>query len=452
MSSYSEDIQKAPVIFFLGAGASVPLGMPTTATFWKNLRERPIEPPEAHRLLLELEKDLSANGVVDIELVLDRLLDWETQAEQLGKHSVTRNLTQVQESLANNIARQAHQAILSRVIDTYADVNPDDAARLWSPILERLWTLGIRTVPIFTTNYDTVIEQATLFSTELIRMDRLNEEYADQPETLHHSAPEDYLRLRDGFKLEHREFAHWEPWEFHGYDERSDELTVTLFKMHGSSTWSFIPKQDNVSELTPEISDNESDGLSDEIGLLPPGVGRDPLGRITAVHYPYLSKPAREHDMFWVPYSYFESCLQDCKLCVAIGSSFRDNEVFQAIVDGSMYRKGFGRRLKDNGETEWIEPGESGLPIGLVRSKQDDLKILTVAPDPDHQILRKKINDHPRKLPIEVIPFEASFGEDSTRLIVDKITKLISGASRRKRPAGSERGASSRGSTPPALP
>jgi len=425
MSNYAEDIQKAPVIFFLGAGASVPLGMPTTITFWKNLKERPIEPYDAHQLLLELEKDLDANGGVDIEVVLEKLLDWETQAEQLAKHSVARNLTEVQESLANNIARKAHQAILSRVVDTYADVNPYDAAQLWSPVLEELWKLGIRTVPIFTTNYDTVIEQATLFSMDLLRDDGLSDEFDYKPETYRHIAPEGYLRLRDGFNLAHREFAHWDQWEFHGYNERPDDLTVTLFKMHGSVTWSFIPTLDDVAQVAEGIGDNEFERPADEVGLLPPGVGRDPLGRTTAVHYPYLSKALPEHELFSVPISYFRSCLMDCKLCVCIGSTFRDRDIFEAVVESAMYRKGFASKLNEQGEQEWIEPGEIRLPGRLGSNETDDLRILTVAPDPDHQILRKKISAYPRELPVEVIPFEATFGEDSAGLIFEKIKELI---------------------------
>jgi hypothetical protein len=83
MSDYSEKIERAPLIFFLGAGASVALGKPTTVGFWKQLKDNPLSPEEAHGLLLQLEKDIGGAKPIDIEIILDSLQDWELEANKL---------------------------------------------------------------------------------------------------------------------------------------------------------------------------------------------------------------------------------------------------------------------------------------------------------------------------------------------------------------------------------
>lgn len=431
MSDFAKDIEQAPVVFFLGAGSSVPLGLPTTSTFWKDLKERPIEPQEAHDFLLQLEKELSDDGVLDIEVVLDKLLDWGKQAQQFASHPVSSRLANVLESLDKNVARQAHQAILSRVVDTYGAVHEYDAARLWTPIFEEIWNLGIRTVPVFTTNYDTVVEQATMFSADMLKSDRLNADYDYEGKGKYeHTAPEGYVTLRDGFRLGHREFASWNKWEFHGYDESPDQLTVVLFKMHGSVTWSFIPPNDHDEQVEGIDGGDEFDSSDVHVGLLAPGTGRDPLGRTTAVHYPYLTKSPPEHDIFSVPYTYFQSCLMNCKLCIAIGSSFRDESVMKTLIEGAMFRKGYALGRNKRGEPEWSKIGEgdlADLPEGLLRDREetDNLRVLTVAPAPDHLILQRWIRDHPEHPPIEVIPLETPFEQSSTSIIVAKIKELI---------------------------
>ena len=426
MSDYEANIYNAPVMFFLGAGASVPLGLPTTAGFWKDLKSRPIQPQEAHELLLQLEKDISDNGVTDIEMILDRLLDWETQAQRFAEHPVSRKLTDVQERLADNIARQAHQAILSRVVDTYGDVNPNDAASLWNAVFKGIWNLGIRTLPVFTTNYDTVIEQAVLFSEDLQRADAQVAQYDNEESGQYNQvAPQGYITLRDGFKLGHREFASWDKWEFHGYDEDPDRLTVVLSKMHGSVTWTFVSGRDDESQLEGPLEEYGYDPGEDSVGLLPPGVGRDPMGRTTAIHYPYLSKPLPDYELITVPYNYFLSCLSGCKLCISIGSKFRDGRIIETLVEGAMVRKGYAYSTNQQGQKSWIDPKAPELAMLGTREDRDDLAIMTVAPAPDHLMLRKKISARPENPAINVIPVDSEFNSEAANGIMDKIQRMI---------------------------
>ena len=428
MSDFSEAIGQAPVIFFLGAGASVPLGKPTTSGFWRQLKDDPISPSEAHELLLDLEKSLIEGGLVDvdIEVILDQLLSWEIEAAKLAQHPVSKKLETVQGSLKENIARKAHEAILSRVVDTYGDVSEIDAYGLWGPILEEAWTMGIRTLPIFTTNYDTVIEQAILFSDDTIRMDNFNRDYDySDNKSPQHNVPKGSFALRDGFDVAHREFARWRDWDFHGYDEDQSKLTVPLFKLHGSVTWNFLDPTEtempDAEEYLFGLSDEES-----EVGLLPPGVGRNPLGRSTAIHYPYLTKTLRAHPIFEIPDRYFLTCLLDCKLCVAIGSSFRDKQVVDTLVEAAMFRKCYSYRLAQDGTKQWFKLSDTDLPAtGYSKHESADLRIITVAPEPDHLALEKRLRDYPEMPPIEVIPLNDGFSKESVGMIVELLKKSL---------------------------
>lgn len=413
MSDYSEEIERAPVIFFLGAGASVALGKPTTLGFWEQLKDNPLAPKEAYELLLQLEKDVGGAKPIDIEVILDSLQDWELEADKLAQHPVSKKLGIIQESLSDNLARQTHQAILSRVIDTYSEVNHNDAYSLWGPIFEEIWALNIRTLPIFTTNYDTVIEQAVLFSDDILRSDKVAAKYeASDSKEYQHLTPERYLTLRDGFSSAHREFARWDHWDFHGYHEDEAKLAVTLFKLHGSVTWSFI----DLEEHEERIGDRLYRRLDGDVGLVPPEAGRNPLGRTTAIHYPYLSKSVPSHDIYDVAYNYFRSCLMFCKLCVAVGSSFRDEKVVEAIIESALMKTIEPTRKKRR-KQGWKE-----IPI---RHEGNKLKILTVAPEPDHFILQKMLKDHPKNPPIEVIPCEGKFDKDTTPAVMDSIKQLL---------------------------
>jgi hypothetical protein len=213
--------------------------------------------------------------------------------------------------------------------------------------------------------------------------------------------------------LAHREFAIWNNWNFHGYHEDKAKLAVALFKLHGSVTWSFIDPE----EHEEKIGDHVYQRLEGDVGLVPPEAGRNPLGRTTAIHYPYLSKSVPSHDIYDVAYNYFRSCLMSCKLCVAIGSSFRDEKVVEAIIESALIKTIEPTRKKRQ-KQGWKE-----IPI---RHEGNKLKILTVAPEPDQVILQKILKDHPKNPPIEVIPFEGKFDKDTTPAIINSIKQFLS--------------------------
>lgn len=407
MSDFSEQIEKAPLIFFLGAGASVPLGKPTALGFWEQLKENPIEPPEAQQVLLGLEANVRArdkDAVIDIELILDELVRWEDSAAEFATNPVSQTLQSLKENLSENQARVAHQALLARVVDVYADVNEYDAYALWGPVLEWAWSTGIRTLPIFTLNYDTVIEQAVLFADDAIRADQFNSEYGGGDAKYH--ADPGYLALRDGFDLRHREFATWDNWNLHGYDEDPDTLTVALFKLHGSTTWTFMDL--HVEEI--EVGGRVFRQLSGPVGLLAPGLGRDPRGRTTAIHYPYLTKDVAAHDIFNVPFAYFGSCLRNSKLCVAIGCSFRDERVVEAVATST--------------NTKGLEL-PSGVKYAPMRETATPLEILVVAPSPDDARLAHALDAKYDELAVEVLSTDAKFDVSYVPQLLERIASLL---------------------------
>jgi len=185
------------------------------------------------------------------------------------------------------------------IIEVYGRVDAGLAVSLYRPLLLEFWpehSLG-RTLPVFTTNYDTAIE------------------------TLADEAGQE-IDFVDGFR--HRPMGlRWEATEYHEYvTRRRKGIDLILFKLHGSSNWYRMPgagsiqKMDNF-ELDP--------GKLQNIMIFPTQRKSNLLG----------------DEPFQTNYRYFSELMKRLEVLITNGFSFRDSEIRDMIWQALLERPGF---------------------------------------------------------------------------------------------------------------
>jgi len=108
----------------------------------------------------------------------------------------------------------------------------------------------------------------------------------------------------------------WSRTAFESYQEQPNEVSVVLFKLHGSVRWG-----------------RSEQGGKEIISELQPLVGLNPGAYRQAVIYPTLGpKPVRS-EPFRTGYRFLRTCLANAKIVYVIGCSLRDGEIQDSISD-----------------------------------------------------------------------------------------------------------------------
>ena len=294
----NEVIYKQPLVLFLGAGASAPLGMKTTVGFWEWLKSKP-ELGDMYSAFLAVEHYIQPSkevGKTDVEAVLDFLGDLVRAGKLLLKLS-SDALTRVFTRGATEIVKvdeyeKIYDQIKDLVISHYSEIDSQKAFELYRPFLE---LPILQPLPVFTTNYDLAWEKAyDLTSTPSYELS---------------SAP---FTLTDGFRRQRlttpewlsSEYANYKPYE----DYKPTGADVILFKLHGSVDW--------VRTSKGAIQRFESGK-------------RDPGGMKTEIAYPSRLKREIHEEPYRTNYDYLLACLLHAKVCAVIGFSFRDQEIVE---------------------------------------------------------------------------------------------------------------------------
>jgi len=288
MSELSEHITSAPVVILTGAGASVPLGKPTTAQFVESIDGD--QRREHGRVWSELVRscsDMWHTDLVDVEMILQHVGDMLDLADRVRRDYNLVAIADNAKSICDRY-RTIESQLCEAVVERYSDVPPARATALYKPLFKGLRAHPrTRTLPIFTLNYDLAVETA---ATRL-------------------SVP-----LVDGVRRGAPARSRWSAAEFHRYAPR-DELTVVLFKLHGSTTWAW--------------------GKDGSLVELPSGTGKDPGAFRHALLYPYLSPKGLEREPFKTGYAYLAGCLGKAEVLLIVGTSLRDQhlvEVLRSVV------------------------------------------------------------------------------------------------------------------------
>jgi len=322
-AEFNSGIRRAEIVLILGAGASRPLGLPTMKEFWNLIKEvaekgtydtrdvlRKIEevhtlehvggPPDLEQLLFLLERYKLYYDIMfdDPIFGFDQGQIWDYI---FGPYSGKTFKRYIEKHLQYDVWYSAgvkglKDYLESLIIQAYWPRfelgDKDRIVSLFSPLVSLILNeFGQPFVPVFTTNYDPVIESYCEFSgTQL--------EYGFE-----------------GVGARHR----WNRSRFANYLPAPDKQNIVLFKLHGSLSWR-----------------REGDDIFDYALSLQRGPG------MFAVIYPTQTKEYPYEEPFKTAYRYLEDCLKHAKVAIVIGYSFRDRGIGYVIREA----QDLNRRLK----------------------------------------------------------------------------------------------------------
>lgn len=293
------NIHQVDTILFVGAGASVPFGYQTTDQFIAEIRNMSLEPSE--RRIFDFYAETPNITIEDIIRALDirikessnPILKQEALSPLRSIELENADLNDAKNKLQSGEVTQkleerlgAYKALKDKIVSqlyiAYAD----------RPELEKAWEVyqdyinvireqNNSVVPIFTTNYDKVIE------------------------SLENIPGSDISRVVRGFKEQTKVMPRnpiWAPEEV--FDQEPERDKLLLFKLHGSLNW----RRDIRRQLREaEEGQFELRGYWKENVLIPPGTVDFQYGE------PYQSLR-----------TYLEGYLEKAQTCVVIGYRFDD--------------------------------------------------------------------------------------------------------------------------------
>ena len=287
------------VALFLVAGASVPYGMPTTRELRNKLRQGGLDFPR--RDLLDSDQFPDIEHVLS---VLDQLLNFicsraghlyaryaneaptsKAYTPAAYRLSVERFKTYVDSSYAS-------KEIIEQLITKHYQWDPsnnDIAEKILRPLFDIVRSKDSH-VTVFTTNYDTVIE-----------------EYCGNPDR--------HIERIDGFKLHPARHTHaWDGKFAPQYDDFHTK--VLLYKLHGSMNW---------------LADDSGDR---RIILQKPDTGAsDDRARDMYIRPSLDAKDeATQNEPYATILGQFEQLLPSFDACIVIGYSFRDPHISGKLV------------------------------------------------------------------------------------------------------------------------
>jgi len=223
----------------------------------------------------------------DLEILFETIEEYEEVASWCGRRPAwARAVKTKQFSDFMGDVKQIRKQAADLVVTHYGRVDANSVVRLYKDFLLLLLESNTRAhLPIFTTNYDTAIEDF---------VDAAGKEF----------------RLTDGFSTGSRRI--WSPdTTLHRYRaDSADSGTkrILLLKLHGSSTWRLNTQtQEFTKESTAEPA-GESSGYEN------------------ALVWPGLTKAIKKGP-YKTNYAYLEECLRHARLCIVLGFSLRDEVI-----------------------------------------------------------------------------------------------------------------------------
>ena len=286
------------IALFLGAGASTPYGMPTTSELLESIRRGAADIP--------LKGLLGSPGFPDIEHVLAALDDVERFAASAGGKAYAESAKGEFPGFAA-AAAQTRRAIEERIYSSYRwDTKHDHTAESVLGMLFRFVRERGGPATVFTTNFDTVIEEYCRSS----------------PENVGEIAGE-ITRYVDGFTPNRAgNMIVWKNNFTGGGGGGGQE--VLLYKLHGSLSWSSRRNSD-VYRIGARVPDT--------IVQKPDTSPSDDTGRDVYIR-PLLDVKgeATRKSPYAEIHRAFRKALPSFDACVAIGYSFRDRHIREAFL------------------------------------------------------------------------------------------------------------------------
>jgi hypothetical protein len=282
----SPQIIGAPIILFLGAGASQPLGKPTIKPFVQGLQSR--LSGDKQRLLKHLISKCG-DDLEEILAELDAVINLRVTEEihtfvQGGSSAIN----------VKRVGQELRYAIEYQIIQEYSDIPTEKVTDLYEPLFDCIFSSNILQpiLPIFTTNYDRSIEDFC------------------------EAASEKY-ELTDGFSACGREFQ-WSPRTFHNLAPPKRKRKIVLFKLHDSVDWIYLKSKKAIVRTQPF---HEAIDLKRYQNVL---------------IYPAVHKVATD-DPYFTAYDYYGRCCEHSKMLLTIGYSFRDYDALARLRSAAAF-------------------------------------------------------------------------------------------------------------------
>lgn len=341
----NEHIYKQPLVVFLGAGASAPLGMKTTVQFidWiKN--QRKIDSDLITQVLRNVKASKEIGQKKDIEAVLDCLENIIGVSELYNRLNL---IAQTKRTGKLDKIKKLRDYIQDLVVEHYSDIDINKACNYYTPFFE---DPSSRCLPIFTTNYDLSMEKC--YKGSNVR-----------------------FNLMDGFMTERLTIRHWDSKMYDKYKPKENGNDIIFFKLHGSVDWVRTPGG-NIERTEAKKRD--------------PG----PLKSVLA--YPSRTKKEIHEEPFRTNYDYLLACLAHAQTCVVVGFSFRDQEIVEHFREACGINKDLRVVVFDtNGKIENHISGKfkpsRGLKVIQVPRKSAEITIDYVAQRIKQETLTKEM-------------------------------------------------------------
>jgi len=302
---------KAPVVLFAGAGASAPIGFPTTKQIMTDMGLEPHDKNKLRRitplgdLLIKIHSKLA---VKDIEGILDFLRLYNARSDIGGDIPSSLGFDILKESLREH--PDIDKPIQDKIVELF-DIHLNDMKRL-----ERHIKRNLHRFYSFTSEHRERTEEIYEPLIDLLLRDQIMGEIHELPIfTTNYDFVFDYLRrmqfmnlydFRDGFKYDEAS----EDWIFDDREYTRRRQTkapvIKLYKLHGSLNWA-NRKEDNRIVKFPNLTATLQDPNYDSpLIIYPAGYGPYP------------------RDEFHILHEHFENSLINASKCIIIGFSFRD--------------------------------------------------------------------------------------------------------------------------------
>ena len=321
-------------MFLLGAGASVPLGIPTT----KALREQLCDNTATGKVAAEIHQSAAyrfriSEDYVNIEDFLEHLYELELLlwlASRSNLPTVLPRFTGTSRtlSIAHERSAAVHRRVFELVHRTCGDCSGAKVKTLWRDILESIASRQVR-IPIFTLNYDWSFEKLAI-------------RYPDQ------------YHLADGFDLLG---GTWDPGRFSAKPS-SGKINVSLHKLHGSTNW--LPDGPLKSMGQFEAGGETEDGQPPrQFEMVYPGhkhemwMGKEAWQRLSDPSG--LFGPSIEREPYKTLREQFQASLRRAHVVVIIGYAFHDERVNEDLIQAINSNKRLKALVVDPGTQSYIK-------------------------------------------------------------------------------------------------
>ena len=288
------------VILFLGAGASRTFGYPTTKEFLENLNEK--LPNEESDILQSLRRLPDAGDVEKILEIIDPIV--KSEPNRLLHSSLGKIGTSVP-SINKNIAWKDYLRSIIYLKDKIIEDLHEQYKFNRSKIKEivEIYNPLVRLLPCI--EFDEEVERPATLTVATTNYDQVFEQYA--------SADKNNVTLHDFFDYNEKTGKYylnrWKRWGF-----REENVQVWYYKLHGSLNWrETIDAKIEKCETEEHCSNSEKHKRN--VLIYPTQKGWED-------EFPY--------DLLFRDFR--RSC-ESARLVVAIGSSFRDIEVNQILIN-----------------------------------------------------------------------------------------------------------------------